>query len=83
MPSTWLSVCLGVRGRGLERWRGMTNVGDGAVEGGFGTSVFGAEEAVHDGEGSVVGTDPVEALLLEISQPRKHEVSNASAYCNH
>lgn len=34
----------------------MTNTGDGAVEGGFGPSVLGAEEAIHDGEGSAIGT---------------------------
>jgi len=64
MPSTWPSVCVDVSrhfvGGGMRR----TDVGDGAVEGGFGAGVFGAEEAVHDGGNNMFGVLSVLRLLL-------------------
>lgn len=42
---------MGVRQRELDGEEGgRTNIGDGAVESGFGAGIFGTEEAIHDGE---------------------------------
>ncbi len=47
MPSTWLSVCFCMLVPVLwDGWEG-SDVGDGAVEGGFGAGGFGTEESVH------------------------------------
>lgn len=64
MLSTWLSVCLGVSGSFCGGGMGEADVGDGAVEGGFGAGGFGTEKSVHDGRGCLVDVLFVADLVL-------------------